>query len=158
MANESTRTQTQAQTVTLLLRVRGGADAIAFYKEAFGATEHGRLAGSDGKIMHAALRIGNSDVMLADESLQFDSPAPDSLGGTSVSIALEVPDVDAVVDRAVAAGARVVFPVADQFYGKRSGRIVDPFGHVWIVGTTIEQVSPEEMERRAAAWAAENLK
>lgn len=145
------------QTVTLYLRVRGAADAIAFYTQAFGAVERpGRLNGPSGKIMYASMTIGNSEVMISDESAEWDSPGPQTLGGTSVSISLEVPDVDAVVDRAVAGGATLVFPVADQFYGMRSGRIIDPYGHVWVVGTTIEQVSPEEMQRRAAAWSADN--
>ena len=107
--------------------------------------------------MWSSMRIGNSEVMLSDESPQWDSPGPQTLGGASVTIALEVPDVDAVVERAVAEGATLTFPVQDQFYGQRSGRIVDPFGHVWSVSTTIAQVSPEEMQRRAAAWARENL-
>ncbi|MEA2718174.1 MAG: PhnB protein [Candidatus Eremiobacteraeota bacterium] len=146
-----------AQTVTLYLRVRGAADAIAYYEKAFGAVERpGRLSGPDGKIMHASLTIGNSEVMLSDEFPEWDSPGPQTLGGSSVSIALSVPDVDAVVERAVAAGATIQFPVADQFYGQRSGRIKDPFGHVWVVGTTIETVSPDEMTRRAAAWTVEN--
>jgi PhnB protein len=146
-----------AQTVTLYLRVRGAAEAIAFYEKAFGAVERpGRLSGPGGSIMHASFTIGNSEVMITDESVEWDSPGPQTLGGTTVSIVLEVPDVDAVVERAVAAGAKVAFPVADQFYGKRSGRIVDPFGHVWTVGTTIEHVSPDEMTRRAEAWIADN--
>jgi PhnB protein len=137
--------------------VRGGAEAVAFYEKAFGAVERpGRLAGPDGKIMYTALTIGNSEIMLSDESAEWESPGPQMLGGTSVSIALSVPDVDAVVERAVALGATLKFPVADQFYGQRSGRITDPFGHVWVVGTTIEEVSPEEMKRRADAWRDDN--
>ena len=134
-----------------------GAEAVAFYEKAFGAVERpGRLAGPDGKIMYTALTIGNSEVMLSDESAEWDSPGPQMLGGTSVSIALSGTHLDAVVERAVALGATLKFPVADQFYGQRSGRITDPFGHVWVVSTTIEEVSPEEMKRRADAWRDEH--
>jgi PhnB protein len=158
MATETTKhAAADAQTVTLYLRVRGAADAIEFYKKALGAVERpGRMAMPDGKIMHATFTIGNSEVMISDEFPDWDSPGPQTLGGSSVSIALEVPDVDAVVERAVAAGATLSFPVQDQFYGKRSGRIVDPFGHVWVIGTTTEQVAPDEMARRAASWIAKN--
>jgi PhnB protein len=157
MANQRAPDAAHEQSVTPYLRVRGAAEAIAFYEKAFAAVERpGRLSGPDGKVMYTSLGIGNSEIMLSDESLEWDSPGPQSLGGTTVSLALSVPDVDAVVERAVAAGARLVFPVADQFYGQRSGRIVDPFGHVWVVSTTIEQVSSEEMQRRADAWSAKD--
>ncbi|MEA2663112.1 MAG: PhnB protein [Candidatus Eremiobacteraeota bacterium] len=155
MSSDTTHAPADTQSVTVYLRVRGGAEAIAFYEKAFGAVERpGRLAMPNGKVMHAALTIGNSELMLSDESPKYNSPGPQTLGGSSVSIALMVPDVDAVVERAVAAGATLEFPVQDQFYGHRSGRIVDPFGHVWVVSTVIEEVSPEEIARRAAAWAA----
>lgn len=126
----------ESQSVTLILRLRGGAEAIAFYEKAFGAVERDRMTAPDGTIPNARLTIGNSEVMLSDEAPEH-SPGPQTLGGSSVSIALKVSDVDAVVARAVAAGARVVFPVEDRFYGMRDGRIVDPFGHIWIVGTPI---------------------
>lgn len=155
MNSDATQAPAAAQTVTVYLRARGAADAIAFYATAFGAVERpGRLTTPDGKVMHAALTIGNSEVMLSDEAPEWDSPGPQTLGGSSVSISLTVPDVDAVVARAVEAGATLAFPVQDQFYGHRSGRIVDPFGHVWVVGTVIEEVSPEEMTRRMEAFAA----
>ncbi|MDB5028758.1 MAG: glyoxalase [Candidatus Eremiobacteraeota bacterium] len=158
MATETTKyAPAHAQTVTLYLRVRGAADAIEFYKKAFGAVERpGRMAMPDGKIVHATFTIGNSEVMISDEFPDWDSPGPLTLGGSSVSISMEVPDVDAVVERALAEGATLSFPVQDQFYGQRSGRIVDPFGHVWVIGTTIEHVAPDEMARRAEAWIAEN--
>jgi PhnB protein len=155
LVSDTTHAPVDTQSVTLYLRVRGGAEAVAFYEKAFGAVElPGRLSMPDGKIMYTAMTIGNSEVKLSDESSEWDSPGPQTLGGSSVSISLMVPDVDAVVERAVAAGATLNFPVQDQFYGHRAGRIVDPFGHVWVVGTAIEDVSPEEMARRAAAWAA----
>jgi PhnB protein len=157
MSSDTTQVPAAVQTVTVYLRVRGGAEAIAFYEKAFGAVEQpGRLLGPTGKIMHTAMTIGTSEVMLSEESAEWDSPGPQTLGGTSVSISLMVPDVDAVVARAVEAGATLKFPVSDQFYGHRSGRITDPFGHVWVINTKIEDVSPEEMQRRMSAWAAEN--
>lgn len=142
------------QSITAYLRVRRAPDAIAFYGKAFGAREApGRLVGPDGKVMHTVLTIGNSELMLCDEFPEWDSPSPQTLGGTTVSIALAVPDVDTVVERAVSHGATLKFPVSDQFYGMRSGRIVDPFGHVWVISTKIEDVAPEEMQRQAEEWA-----
>jgi len=144
----------RGQSITAYLRVRGAPEAISFYERAFGAREHpGRLVGPDGKVMHTVLTMGNSELMLCDEFPEWDSPSPQTLGGTTVSIALAVPDVDTVVERAVSHGATLKFPVADQFYGMRSGRIIDPFGHVWVISTKIEDVTPEEMQRRAGAWA-----
>jgi len=135
---------------TPYLIVRDAERALAYYAKVFGAVERGRLTDPDGKIVHAEMQIGDSRLMLADEMPGFTSPL--SLGGTPVIISLYVPDVDAVVERAVAEGATVMIPVGDQFYGDRAGRIKDPFGHLWIVGTHKEDVSPEEMERRAHAW------
>ena len=137
--------------VTPYLMVDGAANAIEFYKTAFGATEVMRLAGPDGKIAHAEIKIGDSLIMLADESLESGSRSPQTLGGTPVFLALYVADVDAVAQNAVAAGAKLLIPVTDQFYGDRSGRLADPFGHVWLVATHKEDVSPEEMKKRAAA-------
>ncbi len=157
MSSDTTQAPAAVQTVTVYLRARDAAAAVAFYEKAFGAVEHpGRLVGPGGTIMHTALTIGTSEIMLSEESVEWDSPGPQTLGGTSVSISLMVPDVDAVVARAVDAGAKVVFPVSDQFYGHRSGRISDPFGHVWVINTKFEDVSPEEMQRRMDAWAADN--
>ncbi len=157
MSSETTHAPAAVQTVTVYLRARDAAAAVAFYEKAFGAVEHpGRLVGPGGTIMHTSLAIGNSEVMLSEESVEWDSPGPQTLGGTSVSISLMVPDVDAVVARAVEAGATLPYPVSDQFYGHRSGRVIDPFGHVWVVNTKIEDVSPEEMQRRMDAWAAAN--
>ena len=143
------------QTVTPFLRVRGATEAIRFYETAFGAVERGdRLSSPDGeKIWFSSLSIGNSVVAVSDESLEWGSPSPQSLGGTPVHLALDVPDVDAVVERAVAAGATLAVPVADQFYGQRSGRVTDPFGHVWIVSTTISKLTTEEMQQRGNEWA-----
>jgi PhnB protein len=132
--------------VTPYLIVRGAAKAIDFYKRAFGAVELFRFDGPDGTLGHAEIKIGNSPIMLADG--MSDYPDPLTLGGTGVSFMLYVPDVDAAFARAIAAGATVKRPVADQFYGDRTGTLADPFGHVWSIGTHVEDVSPEEMDRR----------
>ena len=138
-------------TVTPYLSIRGAADAIEFYKRAFGATEHIRMTQPDGRIGHAEVQIGESRVMLADEFPEMDFRSPHSIGGTAVSLHLYVEDVDAVVKQAVAAGAKVIRPVQDQFYGDRLGTLADPYGHVWHVSTHKEDVSTEELQRRAAA-------
>jgi len=140
--------------VTPYLSVRGAAAAIAFYQRAFGAVEKSRVA--DGKrIGHAELRIGDSIVMLADEYPEMGFNAPPAGGVSSVSMMLYLEDVDAVVARAVAAGARLERPVADQFYGDRMGTVIDPFGHRWYVSTHVEDVSDEEMQRRLQAMQQE---
>lgn len=140
--------------VTPYLIVRGGADAIEFYQRAFGAVELMRLAAPDGKIAHAEVKIGNSPVMLADETAEMESGeqrSPHSLGGASAGLMVYVENVDALHAKAVAAGARVLKPLQDQFYGDRSSTLVDPFGHVWTIATHIEDVSPEEIDRRTQA-------
>jgi PhnB protein len=139
--------------VTPYLIVKGAAGAIDFYRKAFGATELMRFAGPGGTIGHAEIKIGDSPIMLADEHPQMGYRSPASLGGTPVSIMLFVNDVDEVVEGAVKAGAKLERPVADQFYGDRNGTIQDPYGHVWTIATHKEDVSQEEMERRAAALA-----
>jgi PhnB protein len=135
--------------VTPYLSIRGAAEALEFYKRAFGAKEIMRMPGPKGDIGHAEIRIGDSRIMLADEypEIQFLSPA--SRGGTTVSIHLYVKDVDAMVARAVAAGAKLTRPVADQFYGDRTGSLEDPFGHVWHVATHKEDLSMAELRKRA---------
>lgn len=138
-------------TVTPYLIVKGAARAIDFYARAFGAKELFRMAQPDGRVGHAELQIGDSRVMLADEYPEIGAKSPQAYGGSAVTIHLYVPDVDAVVERAVAAGAQLTRPVADQFYGDRNGGVTDPFGHAWFVSTHVEDVSPEEIERRAAA-------
>jgi PhnB protein len=137
--------------VTPYLIVHGAAQAIDFYVRAFGATESMRMADAKGRIGHAEIRIGDSVIMLADEHHEMGYRSPHSLGGTSVSILLYVADVDAVFERALKAGGKSQRPVTDQFYGDRMGTLEDPFGHVWSVATHIEDVSPEEMQRRMAA-------
>jgi PhnB protein len=140
--------------VTPYLIISGAADAIEFYKKAFGATELFRFPAPDGKIGHAEIKIGDSPIMLADEFAEMGYKSPQTLGGSPVSIMIYVADVDTVFDQAVAAGGKVQRPVKDQFYGDRSGTLEDPFGHVWHVTTHKEDVSVEEMERRAKAASA----
>ena len=136
-------------TVTPYLCVKDAVRAIEFYKKAFGATEVMRLVDpTNGKIGHAQIQIGASMVMLADEFPEMGILSPQSLGGSPVSISLFVEDVDALASQAIAAGAKVLGPVADQFWGERSGKFEDPFGHIWLIQTRIEEVSPEEMQRR----------
>jgi PhnB protein len=137
-------------TVTPYLIVRNAAQAIEFYKKAFGAVELMRFPGPNGAVMHAEVKIGDSPVMLADEMPGEGYVGPQSLGGAAVSMMLYVEDVDARFAQAVAAGATVKRPVADQFYGDRLGTLVDPFGHVWSLSTHKEDVSMEEMQRRLA--------
>jgi PhnB protein len=138
-------------TVTPYLIVNDAARAIEFYKKAFGATELLRMPKPDGKIGHAEIRIGDSPIMLADESPEMDARSPKSFGGSPVSIFLYVEKVDTAFTQAVGAGAKVRRPVADQFYGDRMGGVEDPFGHLWYIATHTEDVSPEELRKRAAA-------
>ncbi len=141
---------TTPQTATARLRVRNAAAAIQFYQKAFGAQELWRFE-VEGGIPHAELRIGNSIITLADAAPGYGYPGPEQLGGSPVSINLQVDDVDSFVQRAVAAGARILLPVEDQFYGRRRGTIADPFGYNWEIWTAKEEVSVEEMHRRLAA-------
>lgn len=141
--------------VTPYLSIRGAAEALEFYKKAFGAQERVRMAGPDGKtVAHAEITIGDSIVMLSEEMPEHGNQSPASLKGTPVNFALYVQDADSVFKRAVAGGATVLMPIADQFYGDRAGCVRDPFGHKWTIMTHIEDVSPEEMKKRLAAECA----
>ena len=141
-------------TATPHLIVKGAARALDFYARAFGATELGRCGMPGGAIGHAEIRIGDSLIMLADEYPELGYLGPQARGGSSVVIHLYVEHVDAAFARALAAGATVVRPLADQFYGDRSGTLTDPFGHLWTLATHIEDVAPEELERRMQALFA----
>jgi PhnB protein len=136
--------------ITPYLAIAGAADAIAFYKKAFGATEVMRMAAPGGKVGHAEVEIGGSRIMLSDEYPDMGFLSPKTTGGSPVGLHLYVEDVDAVARQAVAAGAKEVRPVKDQFYGDRTGTIEDPFGHVWHIATHKEDLSPDELKRRAA--------
>jgi PhnB protein len=132
------------------LSVEGAAAAIDFYTKVFGAKERVRMGGPDGLVGHAELQLGDSVIMLADTMPEMGQPSPKAIGGTPVTVMVYVEDVDAVYKSALASGATEQRPVEDQFYGDRAGSFVDPFGHVWFVASHIEDVSPEEMEKRAA--------
>lgn len=136
---------------TPYLTVRGADAAIDFYRRAFGAKELFRMPGPNGKIMHAEILLGDSHIMLADESAACGSQAPATLNGTPVGIFLYVEDVDKTFKQALKAGANETLPVQDMFWGDRFGRLTDPFGHKWMLATHIEDVTPEEIERRTAA-------
>ena len=137
--------------VTPYLIVRGGAAAIEYYTKAFGAKELFRFPAPDGKIGHAEIKIGDSPIMLADEYPDMGYNGPQSVGGSPVSLMIYVDDVDAIFNRAIEDGGTLKEAVQDKFYGDRMGTLIDPFGHIWHVATHKEDVSPEEMERRAKA-------
>ena len=136
--------------VTPYLCIDGAAAAIDFYKKAFGATERMRMGAPEGKIGHAEIEIEGGLIMLADEYPDMNFRSPKALGGSPVTVHMYVADVDAFCGRAAAAGATVLRAVADQFYGDRAGQLKDPFGHTWSIATHVEDVSPEEMQKRAA--------
>ena len=142
-------------TVTPYLACKGAADAIAFYKKAFGAKERMRMPGPGGSIGHAEIEIGDSRIMLADEYPDMDFLGPTSRGGTAVHIHLYVPNADRMFERAVAAGAKVLRPMADQFYGDRTGSLQDAWGHVWHLATHVRDVSMAELRKGAAQRAKE---
>jgi PhnB protein len=141
--------------VSAYLTVDGAAAAMEFYKSVLGATERGRMPGPDGRIGHAELNIGDSLIMLSDAFPDMGVRDPKDIGGTPVTLSVYVEDVDDVFARALAAGASEQRPVQNQFYGDRSGQFVDPWGHRWNVASRVEDVSPEEMQRRAAAMGSE---
>lgn len=137
--------------VTPYLSIKGAKDAIAFYIRAFGAHENYRLPMPNGDIAHAELSIGGSPFMLSEPCEESPMPSPSELGGTSIGMHLYVEDVDAIFKQALEAGAEEIKPVADQFYGDRTGTLKDPFGHVWFIATHKEDLSPEQIGQRAAA-------
>ena len=134
--------------------VGDAADALAFYKEAFGAKETYRLQVGD-KVGHAEIQIGDSRLMLSDEFPEWDALGPESRGGTTGAVLIYLDDVDAAFERAIKAGATVLQAVENQFWGDRMGTVVDPFGHKWTLGTHIEDVSPDEMQKRMESWSKE---
>jgi PhnB protein len=141
-------------TVTPHLVIRGAGEAIEFYKKAFGAKDRGRMPGADGRLMHAEIQVGDARVMLSDEFPEFGSRGPQTLGGSHGGLMLYVRDCDAWFARAVAAGATPLMPVADQFWGDRYGKVQDPFGHTWAIATHKEDLSPKQLAKRAAEFAA----
>lgn len=144
-------------TVTPYIVVDNAEKAIEFYQRAFGAEVVSKMPGPKGKLLHAEIKVGNSIVMLSDE---FPHPgatrAPKSIGGATGSLHLYVSDVDALFNRAVTAGAKVLMPISDTFWGDRYGTVTDPFGHAWGIATHIKDLSPEEMKKAAEDWIAKN--
>jgi PhnB protein len=141
-------------TASPYLAIKNAAEALEFYKKAFGANEIYKLMMPDGRLGHAEMRLGDSIIMMADEFPEYGGKAPQTLGGSPVSIYLYVEDVDAFFKKALTAGAKERQPVMDQFYGDRSGQLEDPFGHLWWVATHKEDVAPEEIQKRAEAMFA----
>ena len=137
--------------VTPYLRMKRAAEAIEFYQRAFGATEVSRLVMPDGRMGHAEIRIGDSIVMFSDEFPEMSIVGPETLGNTTASLMIYVPNVDAALAQAVSAGATETMPATDQFWGDRMGKLKDPFGHDWTIATHVEDVTPEEMARRFRA-------
>ncbi|MGQ0812594.1 MAG: VOC family protein [Nitrospiraceae bacterium] len=137
---------------TPYLIIKGAAGALEFYKKAFGVTEVMRMLGPGGTVGHAEIKVGRALIMLADEFPEMNCKSPQSLGGSPVSIMVYVQDVDTFVKRAVAAGAKLLRPVENKFYGDRAGSLEDPFGHQWHFATHVEDVPPDEMAKRAAAF------
>ena len=133
--------------ITPMLAIHGAGEAIEFYQRAFGATELFRLTDAGGKVVHAEMKIGDGLFMLAEEHVDYNA-SPHKLGDSTVVLHIEVADAEAVFDRAIAAGAKIIFTLRDPFYGERSGRVVDPYGHLWLISQHIEDVSPAEMQRR----------
>jgi PhnB protein len=144
--------------VTPYLYVSGAADALEFWKKAFGTTELLRMPGPNGTLSHAEVKIGNSIIMFADEHPDFGNKSPKTLGGVSGGFMIYTEDADAMFAKAVAAGATVFRPLADQFYGDRSGTVTDPFGHVWTIATHKEDLTPAQIDERFAAWMASQKK
>ena len=138
-------------TATPYLIIKDAASAMDFYKRAFGAIELERITDADGKIRHGEIKIGDSPIMIGGESPEFpDWQSPETRGGTPVHLYLYVEDCDAMFNRAIAEGAKVLLPMEDKFYGDRSGGLTDPYGHVWYISTRIEDLSEEEIKRRAS--------
>jgi PhnB protein len=160
------RAKTQAQATlsaepagpraTPYLIIKNAALAVDFYRSAFDAIEVVRLEGVDGRIAHCEIKIGDASILLADEWEGVGATSPSALGGSPVIIHLEVDDVDTMANRAIEAGAKVIFPVQDQFYGERAGRLQDPFGHLWLLSTKIESVPAPQMRKREQSGFKEN--
>ncbi len=143
-------------TVTTSLTIKGAAEALEFYKKAFGATEDYRLENPDGTIVHAEFRIGDSVIMLSDEFPEWGSLSPQTVGGCPITLIVYVPDVDAAIAKAIEAGAKELTPICDQFWGDRMGCVTDPYGFKWTFGTHQENLSIEEIKKRFKDWVSGN--
>jgi PhnB protein len=158
MATKTKWKPDQYHTITAYLSVRDAAQAIEFYQRAFGAEEMLRMAGPDGKVMHAELRIGDSIFMLGDENPQMGAPSPQTVGGSTAGLMIYAESCDQAFDRAVKAGATAVMPPADMFWGDRYGSLKDPFGHRWSIGTHIKDLSPAEMQKATQEFMQQQAK
>lgn len=145
MSNKVKAVPDGMRTVTPHIVCKGATEAIEFYKKAFNAVEVMRLPGPDGRLMHACLQIGDSQVMMAEEYLEYGNKSPKALSGSPVTLHLQVEDADALIAQAAAAGATITMPVTEMFWGDRYGQIVDPFGHIWAIATHVRDLSPAEM-------------
>jgi PhnB protein len=154
MANAKSPIPEGVHTITPHLTVKGAAQALDFYKKAFGAIEKARMAGPDGHIMHASMTIGDTHFFLNDEFMGGGTKSPTTLGGVSTVLNLYVADCDKLYNQAVAAGAKVAMPLADQFWGDRYGQVTDPFGHIWAIASRKEDLTPAEMEERGKQFFA----
>jgi PhnB protein len=139
-------------TITTGIAVRNAVDALEFYKKAFGAKERNRMPGPDGKIMHAEIVIGDSQIMVGEENLEMNNPSPQTLNGTPMGLYVYVSDVDKAFKRALNAGGTETMPLMDQFWGDRSGLITDPFGHKWWIASRKRNLSPKEMKKAGEEW------
>jgi PhnB protein len=153
MAEKAKGVPEGVNTITARLSVRGAAEAIEFYQQAFGAQLIFMLKAPDGKVMHATMALGDSRFQLGEESPGMNVPSPQKLGGSPIVLHICVENVDELWNRAVAAGAKVTMPLANQFWGARYGHVLDPFGFTWALFSHVEDVSPEELKRRADAFA-----
>lgn len=141
--------------VTVSLTIKGAAEAIEFYQKAFGAVESYRLPSPDGTVMHAEFKIGDSVIMISDEFPDWGCLSPGTVGGCPTTFMIYVPDVDAAYEKAVKAGATARTPVANQFWGDRSGALTDPYGYKWSLATRVEEVNPAEIRKRFAEWMSQ---
>jgi PhnB protein len=151
MANQVRPIPEGYRSITPYLICDGAAQAIEYYKKAFGAVETVRMAGPNGKVMHAEIKIGDSFIMLADENPEMGARSPKSYGGSPIAVLLYVENVDAVVGQAVSVGGKITRPLKDEFYGDRTATVVDPFGHTWYIHTHVKDVTPEEMKKAMQA-------
>ncbi len=157
MAGKVTPVPEGFHTTTPHLVVKGAGKAIDFYKKAFGAEECYRMNGPDGdSVVHASIQIGDSMIMLGEEYPEMNVKSPSSLGGSPVTVHLYVDDADRMFEKAIDAGAEEIYPLENAFWGDRYGKVRDPFGHIWSIASRVEELSPEEMEKRAAEWFEKN--
>lgn len=156
--NEIEKIPKEYHSITPVLIVKNGDEAIEFYKNGFGVEERCCMKGPDGRVAHAELKLGDSVFMLSDEYPEMKCHSPETIGGSPVSMYVYVDDVDSIFNKAISAGAKILDPVKDQFWGDRHGRLEDPFGHLWSIATHKKDISDEEMKKAAEAAFSEMSK